>query len=70
MAVGRLIGIARRQRPRAAREDLRSAAVTVAAGVQGDFRGVVRQGKVPRRQVSLIEIETGTAPIASAQRAQ
>ncbi len=40
-----------------------SVAVTAAAGVQGDFRGVVRQGKAPRRQVSLIEAESWQAAL-------
>ncbi|MCJ2186452.1 MOSC domain-containing protein [Novosphingobium beihaiensis] len=44
-------------------EELVSVAVTAAAGVQGDFRGAVRQGKVPRRQVSLIEAESWTAAL-------
>ncbi|GGN44601.1 molybdenum cofactor biosysynthesis protein [Novosphingobium indicum] len=44
-------------------EELQSVAVTAAAGVQGDFRGVVRQGAVkpPRRQVSIIEAESWEA---------
>ncbi|HUD91360.1 MAG TPA: MOSC domain-containing protein, partial [Sphingobium sp.] len=61
---GRLIGIARRQRPRGAMEELRSVTVTAAAGVQGDFRGAVRPGKVPRRQVSLMEVESWRAAMA------
>jgi MOSC domain-containing protein YiiM len=49
-------------------EELSSVAVTAAAGVQGDFRGAVRQGqdgtlKVPRRQVSLIEAESWSAAL-------
>lgn len=44
-------------------EDLRSAVVTAAAGVHGDFRGAVRPGKVPRRQVSLMEIESWRAAL-------
>ena len=39
-------------------EELQSVTVTVAAGVQGDFRGAVRPGRRPRRQVSLIEAES------------
>lgn len=42
-------------------EEIPSVAVTAAAGVQGDFRGVVRQGKPPRRQISLIEAESWDA---------
>lgn len=44
-------------------EEIRSVAVTAAAGVQGDFRGAVRPGKVPRRQVSLMEIESWYAAL-------
>lgn len=40
-----------------------SAAVTRAAGIQGDSRGVVRQGKVPRRQIALIEAESWAAAL-------
>ncbi|KQM13073.1 molybdenum cofactor biosysynthesis protein [Novosphingobium sp. Leaf2] len=64
MATGRLIGIARRQRSRAPMEELRSVAVTTAAGVQGDFRGVVRPGGKGRRQISLLEIESWQAALA------
>ena len=67
MGTGRLIGIARRARARAPMEELRSVAVTAAAGVQGDFRGAVRPnakaGKKPRRQVSLMEIESWRAAL-------
>lgn len=63
MGTGRLLGIARRQRPRARMEELRSVAVTAAAGVQGDFRGAVRPGRKPRRQVSLMEIESWRAAL-------
>ncbi|AOR75767.1 molybdenum cofactor biosysynthesis protein [Novosphingobium resinovorum] len=63
MRTGRLIGIARRQRPRAPMEELRSVAVTAAAGVHGDFRGAVRPGKRPHRQVSLMEIESWRAAL-------
>lgn len=42
-------------------QPISSAAVTTAAGIQGDFRGVVRPGKVLRRQVSLIEAESWQA---------
>ncbi|MCJ2181637.1 MOSC domain-containing protein [Novosphingobium sp. 1949] len=39
-------------------EPLLSVAVTRAAGIQGDSRGVVSRGKIPRRQVALIEAES------------
>lgn len=63
MEAGQLIGIARRKRSRAPMEELQSAAVTVAAGVQGDFRGAVRPGRVPRRQVSLLAAEDWLAAL-------
>ena len=45
----RLIGIARRDKPRAPMEELASAAVTTAKGIDGDCRGIVED-----RQVTLI----------------
>jgi MOSC domain-containing protein YiiM len=63
MVTGRLIGIARRRRSRAPMEDMRSVTVTAAAGVQGDFRGAVRPGRAPRRQISLMEIESWDAAL-------
>jgi len=44
-------------------EELRSVAVTAAAGVQGDFRGAVRPGRKPRRKISLLEIESWRAAV-------
>ncbi|MFC0590857.1 MOSC domain-containing protein [Novosphingobium aquiterrae] len=69
MATGRLAGIARHDRPRGPIETLDHVAVTAAAGVQGDFRGAVRPGKLPRRQVSLIEAESWNAALAELDRA-
>ncbi len=63
METGRIIGIARRARPRAPMEELRSVTITTAAGVHGDFRGAVRPGRRPRRQVSLMEIESWRAAL-------
>ena len=63
MKAGHLIGIARRKRSRAPMEELQSVSVTVAAGVQGDFRGAVRPGRVPRRQVSLLAAEDWLAAL-------
>ncbi|MCJ2177392.1 MOSC domain-containing protein [Novosphingobium album (ex Hu et al. 2023)] len=51
-------------------EELVSVAVTAAAGVHGDFRGAVRQGKLPRRQVSLIEAESWEAALRELDDAQ
>ena len=64
MATGRLAGIARHDRPRGAMETVRRAAVTCAAGVEGDCRGKPKSGKAPRRQISLIEAESWSAALA------
>ena len=61
---GRLGGIARRNKPRAAMETVPNASVTRAAGVEGDCRGRPVAGKLPRRQVSLIEAESWHAAMA------
>jgi len=61
VATGRLAGIARHDRPRGPMEAISSVAVTCANGVAGDVRGTVRAGKLPRRQVSLIEAESWNA---------
>ncbi len=42
-------------------EPLPSVAITAAAGNQGDSRGAVRAGKIPRRQIALIEAESWQA---------
>ena len=64
MAAGRLGGIARHDRPRGPIETVGRVAVTRLEGIHGDFRGAVRPGKVPRRQVSLIEAESWAAALA------
>jgi MOSC domain-containing protein YiiM len=46
---GKLIGIARRDKPRASMEELQRAAVSIERGVEGDARGAV-----PDRHVTLI----------------
>ena len=38
--------------------------VTCALGVQGDYRGAMKPGKVPRRQVTLMEAESWQAALA------
>jgi MOSC domain-containing protein YiiM len=68
MVVGRLAGIARHDRPRGPMETLDRVAVTMREGVHGDFRGAVRPGKTPRRQVSLIEAESWAAAMAELGR--
>jgi MOSC domain-containing protein YiiM len=50
----RLLGIARHARPHAPMERLDHAAVTLAGGIDGDFRGAVKPGGRGRRQVTLI----------------
>jgi MOSC domain-containing protein YiiM len=52
-AVGRLIGIARRERHRAPMETLDRATVSVTAGIEGDSRGA----RYPRRQVTVLAVE-------------
>jgi MOSC domain-containing protein YiiM len=52
---GTLAGIARHRRPSAAMETLDAVTVSIASGVEGDCRGVVRPGGRGRRQVTLIE---------------
>ncbi|TVV73270.1 MOSC domain-containing protein [Sphingomonas solaris] len=54
---GRLIGIARRRAARAPMETLMTAAVTPETGVADDYRGRVRPGRIPRRQVSILRVE-------------
>lgn len=55
MTIGRLAGIARHARPRGAIEPIDHVAVSLEAGLAGDFRGAVKPGGRGRRQVSLIE---------------
>ena len=66
--VGRLGGIARHDRPRGPMETLDRVAVNQREGIHGDFRGAVRPGKFPRRQVSLIEAESWAAAMAELGR--
>lgn len=53
---GRLLGVARHDRPRGAMETLRAADVTVLAGVEGDHRGALKPGR-NRRQVTVLAAE-------------
>lgn len=57
--MGRLIGIARKAKPRAGMETLDRAAVTIAAGVEGDCRGVQKV-----RQVTVLFAEDWHAACA------
>ena len=67
MSTGRLAGIARHDRPKGPMETLDHVAVTIAEGVQGDFRGGLAATKPGRkRQVSLIEAECVSAAMSEA----
>ena len=68
MGDGRLVGIARHGRPRGPMETLDAVSVSQDAGLQGDFRGAVRPGRKPKRQVSLIEAESWQAAMAELGR--
>ena len=65
---GRLLGIARHDRPRGPMETLDRVAVNRVEGVHGDFRGAARPGKPPRRQISLIEAESWAVAMAELGR--
>lgn len=49
-------------------ETLDHVAVNRLEGIHGDFRGAARPGKVPRRQISLIEAESWAAAMAELDR--
>ena len=53
--MGIIAGIARHARPRGPMEVLDRVTISVASGLDGDFRGAVKPGGRGRRQVSLIE---------------
>lgn len=50
---GRLLGIARRDAPRAPMQELRDALVTAERGLEGDHKGL----KFPRRQITILSVE-------------
>jgi len=54
--VGRLLGIARHDRPRGMMETLDHADVTVDQGIHGDFRGSLKPGR-NKRQVTVMAAE-------------
>jgi len=64
MSGGVLAGIARHAFPRAPMEVVEHVHVSVESGLAGDFRGAVKPGKVPKRQVSLIERSDWDAAMA------
>ncbi len=65
MSGGSLRGIARHDRPRGPIETVDSVAVSVAGGLDGDYRGSLKPGR-NKRQVSLIEAESWAEAIAEA----
>ena len=64
MTGGRLLGIARRDRPRGPMETVTRVLVTREDGLRGDFRGALRPGKKNWRQVSLLEAESWAEAMA------
>lgn len=65
---GRLIGIARRGAPRARMEEVERGLITTDRGLDGDHRGPIRPGKVPKRQVTLLAREAWEAACADLGR--
>lgn len=61
---GRLLGIARHDRPRGAIETLDRATVTAPLGIHGDHRGAVKPGGKGRRQVTVISRSGWEAALA------
>ena len=68
MAEGRLIGLARRDAPRAAMETLAAGRIGVGFGLEGDHRGTPRPGKLPRRQITVLAREAWEAACADLGR--
>ncbi|WP_198350949.1 MOSC domain-containing protein [Flavisphingomonas formosensis] len=63
MVSGRLIGIARKVRPRAAVESVDRVAVSLDAGIAGDFRGRIKPGGRGRRQITILAMEDWRAAL-------
>jgi len=63
MASGRLIGIARKVRPRAVVESVDRVAVSLDAGIAGDFRGRIKPGGRGRRQITILAMEDWRAAL-------
>ena len=61
---GRLLGIARKPRPKAAVETIDHAAVGLATGIAGDFRGAIKPGGRGRRQVTAMMLSDWRAAMA------
>lgn len=64
MGGGRLIGIARHDRPRGPIETIDHVRVTLAEGVQGDFRGAAKPGSKRKRQVTVMALADWQAAMA------
>ncbi len=65
---GRLIGMARRDAQRAPMETIESGRISVERGLEGDYRGIRRPGKDPKRQVTLLAREAWDAACADLGR--
>lgn len=65
---GRLIGIARKDRPHGPMQVIDHVAIGIDTGVHGDHRGAIRPGKSNRRQVTILMAEDWTAAIADLGR--
>lgn len=65
---GRLIGIARKNRPYAPMDVLDHVEIGLDTGVHGDHRGARRPGKSNRRQVTILAAEDWMAAIADLGR--
>lgn len=61
---GRLIGIARKDRPRAPMELVDHARIGTDTGVAGDYRGAMHPGRVNKRQVTILMAEDWSAALA------
>ncbi|AGH51281.1 MOSC domain-containing protein [Sphingomonas sp. MM-1] len=67
---GRLLGIARHDRPRGPMETIDAATVTPSLGIHGDHRGAVKPGGKGRRQVTVITRAAWDAAMADLGLAQ
>ena len=61
---GRLIGIARKDRPRVPMEVIDHAQIGTDIGVAGDYRGAMHPGRANRRQVTILMAEDWSAALA------
>jgi MOSC domain-containing protein YiiM len=61
---GRLIGIARKDRPHAPMEVIDHALIGTDTGVHGDYRGAMHPGRVNKRQVTILMAEDWSAALA------